>query len=79
MKSNSFISRSRRRPDARRGPIMVPTAVSARGEEGDRMAHESRVREAVASLRPIDDVMFRLMTQSRAFCEEVLRVLLEDP
>ena len=43
------------------------------------MAHESRVREAVASLRPIDDVMFRLMAQSRAFCEEVLRVLLEDP
>ena len=58
---------------------MVPTAVAARGEEGDRMAHESRVREAVASLRPIDDLMFRLMAQSRGFCEEVLRVLLEDP
>ena len=43
------------------------------------MAHESRVREAVASLRPIDDLMFRLMAQSRGFCEEVLRVLLEDP
>ena len=43
------------------------------------MAHESRVREAVASLRPIDGLMFRLMAQSRGFCEEVLRVLLEDP
>ena len=58
---------------------MVPTTVAALGEESDRMAHESRVREAVASLRPIDDLMFRLMAQSRGFCEEVLRVLLEDP
>ena len=32
----------------------------------------------VDRLRPIDDPMFRVMALSKAFCEEVLRVLLED-
>ena len=58
---------------------MVPTAVAATDEEGDRMAHASGVREAVASLRPIDDLMFRVMARDLAFCRELLGVLLQDP
>ncbi len=58
---------------------MVPTAVAATDEEGDHMAHTSGVRETVASLRPIDDLMFRVMARDLAFCRELLRVLLQDP
>ena len=36
------------------------------------------VRDA-SGLRPIDDLMFRVMAHSEAFCAELLRVLLQDP
>ena len=32
----------------------------------------------MGELRPIDDLMFRVMAQSKAFCGELLRVLLQD-
>ena len=38
-----------------------------------------QTRLDMGALRPIDDLMFRVMAQSKGFCEEVLRVLLEDP
>ena len=43
---------------------------------GGRMV---QTRLDMGALRPIDDLMFRVMAQSKDFCEEVLRVLLEDP
>lgn len=30
-------------------------------------------------LNPIDDLMFRTMAEDKAFCEEILRVILSDP
>jgi len=39
----------------------------------------ARAVRDVGKLRPIDDLMFRVMAQSRAFCGELLRVLLQDP
>lgn len=32
----------------------------------------------VAELRPIDDVFFELLAEDIAFCQEILRVILED-
>ena len=43
---------------------------------GGRMV---QTRLDMGALKPIDDLMFRVMAQSKDFCEEVLRVLLEDP
>ena len=39
----------------------------------------ARAVRDVGKLRPIDDLMFRVMAQSKAFCGELLRVLLQDP
>ena len=39
----------------------------------------ARAVRDVGKLRPIDDLMFRVMAQSEAFCGELLRVLLQDP
>ena len=39
----------------------------------------ARAARDVGKLRPIDDLMFRVMAQSKAFCGELLRVLLQDP
>ena len=47
-----------------------------RAGDGGRMARAVR---DVGKLRPIDDLMFRVMAQSKAFCGELLRVLLQDP
>ena len=33
----------------------------------------------MGELRPIDDLMFRVMARDKAFCGELLRVLLQDP
>ena len=48
------------------------------GERGDGGRMARAVRD-VGKLRPIDDLMFRVMAQSKAFCGELLRVLLQDP
>ena len=37
-----------------------------------------RVSDEVRALNPIDDLMFRKMAEDIAFCEEILRVILED-
>ena len=39
----------------------------------------ARAVRDVGKLRPIDDLMFRVMAQSKAFCGELLGVLLQDP
>ena len=33
----------------------------------------------MGGLRPIDDLMFRVMARDEAFCGELLGVLLQDP
>ena len=37
-----------------------------------------KIRELSRLLNPIDDVMFRKMAAHKEFCEEILRVILED-
>ena len=44
--------------------------------DGGRMARAVR---DVGKLRPIDDLMFRVMARDLAFCRELLGVLLQDP
>lgn len=39
----------------------------------------AKIREAARQLNPIDDPMFKKMAESKPFCQEILRVLLEDP
>ena len=38
-----------------------------------------QTRLDMGALRPIDDLMFRVMARDLAFCRELLRVLLQDP
>jgi predicted transposase/invertase (TIGR01784 family) len=38
----------------------------------------SKIREEVKKLNPIDDMMFRKMAEDKEFCQEILRVILED-
>lgn len=42
------------------------------------MSNKAKIREEVLKLNPIDDVMFRKMAEEREFCEEILRVILDD-
>jgi predicted transposase/invertase (TIGR01784 family) len=42
------------------------------------MGNRTKIREAAKKLNPIDDLMFRKMAEDREFCEEILRVILED-
>ena len=39
----------------------------------------ARAVRDLGKLRPIDDLMFRVMARDKAFCGELLRVLLQDP
>lgn len=41
--------------------------------------NKAKIREEVKKLNPIDDLMFRKMAEERDFCEEILRVILEEP
>ena len=43
------------------------------------MAGKIKIREEAKKLNPIDDLMFRKMAEDKAFCEEILRVILSDP
>ncbi len=43
------------------------------------MSNRARIREEAKKLNPIDDLMFRTMAEDKAFCEEILRVILSDP
>lgn len=38
-----------------------------------------RVKRLIKKLNPIDDIIFRKMAENREFCEEILRVFLQDP
>ena len=42
------------------------------------MSNKAKIREAAKKLNPIDDLMFRKMAEDKLFCEEILRVILED-
>ncbi len=42
------------------------------------MKSKSRIREAVKRLNPIDDLMFKKMSEDSEFCQEILRVILGD-
>lgn len=43
------------------------------------MSNKAKIREEAKKLNPIDDLMFRTMAEDKAFCEEILRVILSDP
>ena len=42
------------------------------------MSNKAKIREEAKKLNPIDDLMFRTMAENEKFCEEILRVILED-
>ena len=42
------------------------------------MSNRAKIREEAKKLNPIDDLMFRKMAEDKGFCEEILRVMLED-
>lgn len=37
-----------------------------------------RNKDAIASLRPIDDIMFEKLMENPKVCEEILRIILDD-
>ena len=42
------------------------------------MSNKAKIREEAKKLNSIDDLMFRTMAEDEKFCEEILRVILED-
>ena len=42
------------------------------------MSNEAKIREEAKKLNPIDDIMFRKMAEESSFCEEILRVIMND-
>ena len=42
------------------------------------MSNKAKIREEAKKLNPIDDLMFRKMAEDKEFCQEILRVILED-
>ena len=42
------------------------------------MSNKAKIREEAKKLNPIDDLMFRKMAEDTKFCQEILRVILED-
>ena len=42
------------------------------------MPTKKEFEEYARGLNPIDDLMFSKMAESREFCEEILRVILDD-
>lgn len=43
------------------------------------MGSRIKIREEAKKLNPMDDLLFRKMSENRAFCEEILQVILSDP
>ena len=43
------------------------------------MVNKRKIREEARKLNPMDDLLFRTMSENKAFCEEILRVILSDP
>ncbi len=42
------------------------------------MSNKAKIREEAKKLVPIDDIMFRKMAEDDGFCQEILRVILND-
>lgn len=42
------------------------------------MSNKAKIREEARKLNPIDDLMFRKLAENKEFCQEILRVILED-
>lgn len=42
------------------------------------MSNKAKIREEARKLNPIDDLMFRKMAEDTEFCQEILRVILEE-
>ncbi len=42
------------------------------------MSNKAKIREVAKKLVPIDDIMFRKMAEDDGFCQEILRVILND-
>ena len=42
------------------------------------MVRRKRIREEARKLNPIDDLMFRKLAEDKEFCQEILRIILED-
>ena len=42
------------------------------------MSNKAKIREEAKKLNPIDDLMFRKLVEDKEFCQEILRVILED-
>ena len=38
-----------------------------------------KFKEYIKKLNPIDDIIFRKMAENKEFCEEILRVFLQEP
>ena len=43
------------------------------------MKRKEKIREQIHGLNPIDDALFAVMARDKPFCEEILRVFLEEP
>ena len=42
------------------------------------MSKRLKIRDEAKKLNPIDDLMFRTMAEDKEFCQEILRVILQD-
>lgn len=42
------------------------------------MGNRAKIREEARKLNPIDDTMFQVMAEKNDFCQEILRVILQD-
>lgn len=42
------------------------------------MSNMARIREDAKKLNPIDDALFMVMAEEKSFCQEILRVILDD-
>ena len=51
---------------------------SAAGER-TQMSNKAKIREESVKMNPIHDVMFTMMARDPGFCQEILRVILNDP
>ena len=45
---------------------------------GVGVSNKAKIREDAMSLNPIDDALFIKMAEDVGFCQEILRVILED-
>ncbi len=43
------------------------------------MSNKAKIREEAKKLNLIDDLMFRKMAEDGDFCQEILRVIMNDP